>query len=177
MKNKSISVKSQRGVALFVGLMLLLVLTLLGLSASQGSIMQERMAGNVANANLAFQQAERTLRRVEQRLIQHIMGGAGGLGFMPPTWDETGLERSDCTMSGYDWDNAFWRYFQEDGGGFIVVDLSDYMVGEMPYGSSCRPAAESGGSAAGEYYLIVARGTADSGASTSIVQSIFFWPQ
>ena len=40
------SVSLCRGAALFVGLMLLLILTLLGLSASNVSIMQERMASN-----------------------------------------------------------------------------------------------------------------------------------
>ena len=177
MKYSTLQFNQQRGVALIVGLLFLLILTVLGLSASQGSIMQERMAGNVADANVAFQQAERTLRRVEQRVVQHIMGGAGGLGYMPPTWNETGMERNDCTMSGFDWGAASWRTDAATGGEFFVVDLSDYMVGSMPYGSSCRPPADSGGAAAGEYYLMAARGEGLTGTTESVVQSIFFWPQ
>lgn len=177
MKHTIHSFHEQRGVALIVGLLFLLILTVLGLSASQGSIMQERMAGNVADANVAFQQAERTLRRIEQRLVEHIMGGAGGLGYMPPTWDETGLERNDCTMSGYNWEAASWQTDGATGGDFLVIDLSDYMVGETPYGSSCRPPVESGGVGAGEYYLVAVRADSPTGTSESVLQSIFFWPQ
>lgn len=167
----------QQGVVLIVGLLFLLVLTVLGLSASQGSIMQERMAGNIAEANVALQRAERTLRSVEQRLVNHIMGGSNGLGYMPPTWDKTGMEKHNCTMSGFDWEGASWQSDGATGGQFFVVDLSDYMVGEMPFGSSCRPTSKSGGAAAGEYYIVAARGVGPAGTSESVVQSIFFWPQ
>lgn len=168
---------SERGAALFVGLIFLLVLTLLGLSATRTSLMQERMAGNFADANLAFQQAERTLRSVEQRLVSHIEGGTGGLGYMPPKWADTGMAKHNCTMSDHDWEDADWRNDDATGGDFLVVDLGDYMVGEMPVGSSCRPPAESGGAGAGEYYVIVVRGVGQTGTSESLVQSIFFWPQ
>jgi type IV pilus assembly protein PilX len=49
---------SQRGVALFVGLMVLIVALLLGITATNSSIMQERMAGNFKDTSLAFQAAE-----------------------------------------------------------------------------------------------------------------------
>ena len=49
---------SQRGVALFVGLMVLIVALLLGITATRSSIMQERMAGNFKDTSLAFQAAE-----------------------------------------------------------------------------------------------------------------------
>jgi type IV pilus assembly protein PilX len=175
MKRLSLSIQRQRGVALFVGLMFLLVLTLLGLSASQGSIMQERMAGNVADSNVAFQRAEGALRLAEERLIRHIEGGMGGLGYMPPTWEASGMTRNDCTMSGFDWDDADW-VSAGDGAEFFVIDLSDYMVGGLPYGSSCRPLSESGGATAGEYFLLAARASGPTGTSDALVQSIFYWP-
>lgn len=171
------AIATQRGAALFVGLMLLLILTVLGLSTSNVSIMQERMAGNVADSNVAFQEAERTLRSIEQRLTQYVMGGSGGLGYVPPTWEDTGLERNDCTMSGYDWSSVGWQDAPDTGGQFVVVDLSDYVDGGMPYGSACRPVSEAGMNTAGEYFLIVARAFSPTGTSESIVQSIFFWPQ
>ena len=52
----------QRGAALFVALMFLIILTVVGLSAANVSVMQERMAGNVRETNEAFQEAEATLR-------------------------------------------------------------------------------------------------------------------
>ncbi|MEN8166315.1 MAG: PilX N-terminal domain-containing pilus assembly protein [Pseudomonadota bacterium] len=47
---------------LVTSLILLLVMTLLGLSAMQTSLMEETMAGNVRDHNLAFQAAEAALR-------------------------------------------------------------------------------------------------------------------
>lgn len=55
----------QRGAALFVGLMLLIVMTLIGLAAMQSTLLQERMAGNFRLVNLAFQSAEDTARNAE----------------------------------------------------------------------------------------------------------------
>ncbi|MEE4331535.1 MAG: PilX N-terminal domain-containing pilus assembly protein, partial [Wenzhouxiangella sp.] len=67
-----------RGVTLLIGLMILLVLIILGLTSSNVSMMQERMAGNFRESNLAFQAAEDTLREIEMRL-QGMGGGTGGL--------------------------------------------------------------------------------------------------
>lgn len=55
----------QRGVALYVALIMLLLLTLLGLAAMQVTSMQERMSGNYRTFNLAFNRAEDSLRQVE----------------------------------------------------------------------------------------------------------------
>ena len=48
----------QRGVVLLVSLMLLLMLTILALTATNRSTLQERMAANSQDSNLAFQAAE-----------------------------------------------------------------------------------------------------------------------
>jgi len=55
----------QRGVALVVALVLLLVATLIGLAASRGTMLQERMSGNTFDRSLAFQRAESALRAAE----------------------------------------------------------------------------------------------------------------
>lgn len=170
-------IQKQRGVALFVGLMFLLILTMLGLSASQGSIMQERMAGNVADANLAFQRAEGTLRLAEQKVIRYIEGGSGGLDFVPPNLDKTGLDRNNCTMSGYNWGGVTWNSASETGGKFLVFKVAGLESGAGDlFGSSCSPTPSSNNPTAGEYYMIVARASGPTGTSESIVQSIFFWP-
>jgi len=48
----------QYGFVLIVALVLLLVLTVLGLAAAQSTSLEERMAGNARNHDLAFQAAE-----------------------------------------------------------------------------------------------------------------------
>lgn len=55
----------QSGVALLTGLIFLIILTLLGITAMQTSIMEERMSGNTRDRNIAFQAAEAALRDAE----------------------------------------------------------------------------------------------------------------
>ena len=55
----------QQGAVLIVGLSMLLLLTVIGLSSIRGSELQERMAGNMRDHNQAFQAAEAALRHGE----------------------------------------------------------------------------------------------------------------
>lgn len=57
----------QTGSALFVALILLLVLTMLGVQGMRSNVMQERMAGNMRERNIAFQAAEAALRLGESQ--------------------------------------------------------------------------------------------------------------
>lgn len=59
------SAKFQRGAVLVTSMLLLLVLTIIGVTVMQMSRMQERMAGNSRDVNLAFQAAEGALRNGE----------------------------------------------------------------------------------------------------------------
>ncbi len=52
----------QSGAALVVSLMILLVLTLIGITSMSSTILEEKMAGGVRSQNLAFQAAEAALR-------------------------------------------------------------------------------------------------------------------
>lgn len=59
----------QRGAVLVVSMLLLLVMTLLALSMSQTTQLDERMAGNSRDYELAFQGAESALRASEAALM------------------------------------------------------------------------------------------------------------
>lgn len=186
MRARTFHQARQSGAALLIGLILLLIMTVLGLSASNVSIMQERMAGNVTQNNIAFQRAEETLREIEQRVAERAEGGSGGLGVIP-TWGTAGagmdLLDNDCSMSAptsWDWNNAGtipWRIAPTTLREYLIVDLSDYVEAGQTFASACRPVSEVGMANAGEYYLIVARGASPAGDSEAIVQSIFYWPQ
>lgn len=65
---RTTSAGKQRGVALFVSLVLLLILTILGVSAVQTTSLEERMARNSNDWLLAFQAAESALRDAEDFL-------------------------------------------------------------------------------------------------------------
>jgi len=55
----------QNGAVLAVSLILLVVLTLIGISSMQGTMLEEKMAGNVRDRNLAFQASESAIRDAE----------------------------------------------------------------------------------------------------------------
>jgi type IV pilus assembly protein PilX len=61
-----------------VSLLLLLVMTVLALTASQTTTLQERMAGNARDTDLAFQAAEAGLRDAEARLAALARVGTSG---------------------------------------------------------------------------------------------------
>ncbi|MBS0487131.1 MAG: pilus assembly protein PilX, partial [Proteobacteria bacterium] len=52
----------QQGAVLFVALVFLILITLLGLTASGTSILQERMAGGLRNGQMGLMGAETALR-------------------------------------------------------------------------------------------------------------------
>jgi type IV pilus assembly protein PilX len=62
------AVSRERGAALVIALLMLLVMTVLGIAAMQVTRLEERMAGNSRDINLAFQGAEAGLRDSEERL-------------------------------------------------------------------------------------------------------------
>jgi type IV pilus assembly protein PilX len=68
---------AQRGAVLVVALIFLLLLTILAISASGRSLLQERMAGGLRNAQLAEMGAETALRGAEWRLW--TAGSNGGV--------------------------------------------------------------------------------------------------
>lgn len=58
---------AQRGVALVVVLILLLIMTLLGLASLRGTLLEERMSANLYDRSLSFQAAEAAMREAEIR--------------------------------------------------------------------------------------------------------------
>ncbi|MFK7958395.1 MAG: PilX N-terminal domain-containing pilus assembly protein [Lysobacterales bacterium] len=85
----------QRGVALLMGMMMLLVLTLISVSSMQGSTMQEKMSGNVRETALAFQTAEDIVRQAETRLAEGaITGTFAGIVAIP--LGDLGTPLYDC---------------------------------------------------------------------------------
>ena len=65
--------RKQRGAVLVTSMLLLLVLTIIGVTAMQMSRMQERMTGNTRDRNLAFQAAEGAARAGEAVIRQQVL--------------------------------------------------------------------------------------------------------
>ncbi len=83
----------QSGMSLFPALMFLLVLSVLGISALNSTLMQEKMVSNTKDLNIAFQAAEAGLRDAEDDVSKNIDTGSvftatcvNGLCKPPSTW-------------------------------------------------------------------------------------------
>lgn len=172
----------QSGAALVITLIMLLLMTVLGLSSSNVGILQERMTSNVQDTNLAFQRAEETLRDIEQRLRLLARGQTGGLGVIP-LWSGLNLEVGDCTLSNTPaaWNglrDAPWRAALTAGQNteFLLVDLGGATLGDgTVITSGCTPMSEQP-SPRGQYFLIAVRAPGNFGTTEVILQSVFYWP-
>ncbi|MGB9429815.1 MAG: PilX N-terminal domain-containing pilus assembly protein [Gammaproteobacteria bacterium] len=72
--------RTQDGFVLIVALVLLLVLTVLGLAAAQSTSLEERMAGNARNHDLAFQAAEAGLNAADAGILEGMWSNANYAG-------------------------------------------------------------------------------------------------
>ncbi|MBT8112908.1 MAG: hypothetical protein KJO47_04430, partial [Gammaproteobacteria bacterium] len=77
MKMQVLKIKQQQGAVLAVSLIMLLLLTMLGITGMQTTSLEEKMAGNTNNLNLSFESSETALRVGEQflnGLTAHVVG-------------------------------------------------------------------------------------------------------
>lgn len=107
---------SQRGAALAVSLIFLLLLTILAITGISTSTLQEKMAGNLRDQDMALQAAETALRGGEDRINQLAASGrpiadsSGSSGVWTPLdlnsqilndawWAANSLEYGDSTQN------------------------------------------------------------------------------
>ena len=95
--------KHQSGVVLVIGLIMLLLMTLIGVTAMSVNGLEEKMTGNYRDRNIAFQAAEATLLEAEKFILAKnvdatVYTGSGGLlnltdseptNFFKITWSDT----------------------------------------------------------------------------------------
>lgn len=84
---------SQSGAVLIVSLMMLLVMTVIGVAGMQTGALEEKMAGNFRDKDLAIQTAEAALRDGEDIAKTKAAEGSGNNGFPSPA---TADDDSSC---------------------------------------------------------------------------------
>ena len=100
MMKKITNHKRQRGAVLVISLIMLLVMTLIGITGMQATVLEEKMAGNYNDQNIAFQAAESTLIEAEEYASSGVNYGDNGVYdvadtepgdyFDPTLWAGTG---------------------------------------------------------------------------------------
>ena len=114
---------AQKGVVLFISLVLLLVLTIIGVSSVQTTSLEQRMARNSHDSVLAFQAAEVALRDAEI-----FLGGVVDPAVTFPVAGTNGLTKSAAYAQTEFWQAAgLWS-----GGTSIVAPTAIVGVNEPP---------------------------------------------
>jgi type IV pilus assembly protein PilX len=150
------SPSSQRGITLLIALIFLLVLSMLGIWGMTTNSLQERMAGNTRNRDLAFQAAEAALDYAENTLTTWRTGDFDGTD---------GLLAYDITRAN---DAIYWRN-TDNWASYRQVPVGNLnQVAEQPRFVIEKIKTEG----KVEYYRITARGVGGHSSAVAILQTI-----
>jgi len=175
--------KKQQGVALVITLSMLLLLTLLGVMSIQTTGMQERMARNYRDVNMAFQGAEAAVKEAED-FIESVANAAA----FPESDDSplcvAGLCNSEDggeRWSGVDWSDGSTEYVSADTTAIqlgtaaepryvieyvakVTIEQDTLNIGNV---------GEGGSSGRAYIYRITARGTGGTAQSHAMIQALY----
>lgn len=163
----------QQGAILVVALIMLLAMTLIGVTGLSSTTMQERMAGNTREGNIAFQAAEAALRQGEAFLTTATLPDFNGTnGLYKPAPGGT-AQRWDVAAN---WTGTASKEYT---GGLNISDVTlaatpRYMIEELPATpapggtqTSDTPAPETG------MYRVTARAVGRSDSTVVMLQSTY----
>ncbi len=165
---------TQQGVVLAIALIMLVLITLLAVSAMRTTIMEERMASNSRNDNIAFQLAETTLRHAEANLLADpqaisILAATS----IPPA---VGLGSCEIVLNSEDftdqdrWDDIACPYVGDADNDVPPENVPRYFVefvrAEIPVVPGTTPPRNC-------YYRVTARGYGPDANSTVTLQTTF----
>ena len=167
---------SQAGSALIISLIVLVILTMLGVTGMRSSVLEEKMAGNLRDSQLAFQAAEATLREAEQYIDSNIVSttnfdtnGSDGLynKSVINLWDNINWDSTD-SLEYTSFDSS---YEINTPPRYIIQHLSTQIndVDELNLDNY----GQGTGSGRIEMFLITARATGSSGNSVVMLQTTY----
>lgn len=179
---------AQRGFVLIVALVLLLILTILGLAAAQSTSLQERMAGNSRNRDMAFQAAEAGLRAAESCLNSGLAictsfsTNANGTylfdpnnppppsNFNTPLWAVNGFWSNPANVLSY-------ATITGSNLPVAVATQPEIIIEQLPAmaapGGNIGQQQFGGGSPTIQLYRITVFGTGGDSTATAMLQSVF----
>jgi type IV pilus assembly protein PilX len=175
---------SQRGIVLVTGLIFLVILTLLGITALQSTILEEKMAGNLRDETLAFQAAEAALRSgeyfLEQVTIQEF-NGENGLYYHACSNEAEGEDINESFLCSSTPDPIAEMNWDTDDSRAVDVTMERvasqprYFIEQLPsvplMGN--EGSAQQSPSVLSSMFRIVARGTGGTETATVLLQSTY----
>lgn len=161
----------QQGVALIVSLIMLLLLTLLAVSSMNTTILEEKMAGNYKDRNMAFQAAEAGLRTGETYL--------NDTSFVDlPVFDGTTAGLYKPTQSGLPrWQTVTWTKdsgtVREYSGTLKVATKPLYIIEELLTVDEGGDDIEAGIAQENQYYRVTTEAVGGTDSAVVILQSTY----
>lgn len=152
-------IQRQRGMALLVSLIFLLLLTMLGIASMQSATLQEKMAGSVTQRNTSFQTAEAVLRLGETAITAknfNMTQCTSPANCLPPA-ESTSLTTAGTGASGVLWVAA--------GDGFYAIQNLGITLAPISRPPTCQPS--------GSVTMYRVTAVAILGASRTVLESIY----
>ena len=161
--------KSQRGATLIISMIFLLILSIIGLAGMEVTGLEERMAGNMRDRNMAFQSAEATLRNgeafLENTAVLPAFDGTAGLYAVPINGDKN-------------WDIVDWTSSAAvrsyTGSGFDELASSSAFIIEDLAAASASDSLEVGVPSDNKrFYRVTARAEGLSSTTAVVLQTVY----
>jgi type IV pilus assembly protein PilX len=184
--------KNQQGAVLIATLMILLLMTIFGISAMGTNILEEKMASNMRERNTAFQAAETALRACEGYVSNLLtLPDPSNIG-STSIWSYKAADPTDTNNLPWwkekEWGQVNWENYAAisgDPGPVITLDEVGTSLPGMPQEPMClieklppvQESVEAGKPVtdAKIYLQITARGVSVSGKSVVMLQSVYKW--
>ena len=153
---------SESGVALIASLVILLIITLFGLSSMRSAGLQERMSGNQYDKNLVFEAAEAALREGEAVAAAPLTIPAACNNGLCPTLPAGGTDRwLDTTFTA-------WRAAKSTNDKLVSSQFIIEDMGAQPVDGTCHFQTPIEPTCLVPLYRVTARATATNGRGTTV---------
>lgn len=167
----------QQGAVLVISMVILLMMTLIGLSSMQNTTLEEKMAGNYRDQNLSFQAAESTLREGEgwiANLTKEPELSADGCTSNCDVWDSDTLLAA-LSSSSY-LDNTLWSDSRAKTATSTIPEVAASPEYFLEFEKDKRDRLNIGqqqDSTVRVYYGVVAQGIGGSASTRTVLQSTY----
>jgi type IV pilus assembly protein PilX len=173
----SFNIKQQSGVVLVISLIMLLLLTIIGVTAMRVTGLEEKMAGNSKDQNVAFQASEVSLRDSETWIAGRVTEPEANTTGSNGIWILNSMD-PDATNAINWWqestrDQAWWQGNAiAYGAALSVVSTTPYsLIERKQYVSDTLLLGTTNVQDGLTYYQVTARGTGGNDLSKVLLQS------
>lgn len=175
----------QKGIVLVVALIMVLLISVVGLAAIRGSGLQEMMAGNMRDHNLAFQAAEAGLRAGEDTVRTELEVSAlpvfGNNGYFNDLNKANSDPKPPALWDGDDWKIATNAVTTTMGLTLASNEQPKFVMEKLVVPIMLAAAADGSGIDTSsmdsfeepEFYRITSRGTGGTVNATVVLQSVY----